>query len=949
MALGNAIVLNFSGGETSPRSRGRFDQPWYQMSARKMLNFIADLQGPARFRPGFMYLRQTRKGQVARSFAFSVNDLLNYQVELTPGYMRFYDMATQDLVVAASTTITGIANGVITVASATGIANGNELILNGIVGMVELNNRQVVVANLNGTSFSVNDPVTGQPIDTSGFGAYSSGGTVAVIYELACVYNAEDFPTLQIAATDGVAYFACPGQAPQKLQLIGTQLFSIGPYTRTNDPFAPAGVTLTVKKVYKPGATVQAGYVVPAGRTVISFSAGVPTTGSIYNITGVVGMTNLNGNNYRVVAGTINHTYSGSTGAAGASQNPPPYKPPTPPINVYWLETVARVMIDSSTYGTYTSGGSAVAAAENPVAVAFYEGCLWFGGTNYRPDCLFRSRGPLSTTGVPRYDDFTGGSNADNACFFQLAPTGGSASYISWLRGGPDHMFAGTFGGPYRISGSGLDIPVTPSSINVRQFDTAGCAGSMPAGLQQLFYVQRGGATIRSIKVINPYLATFEAADMCLNAEQVGYSPIQRVVLQRGRPDALWVRRADGQLSGMSVRITVQNADTLTGWHRHTLGGNGTVQDLSVVERNNGYDQIWAVVQRTVNGVQRCCIEVMADDVVFPDKEDFFAASGVVTAPSSDPEQPGTDFAGADEALWKNVLYRMQEQYIHLDSAYLYDGSARGENAGATLTPSAVGVPQVAGQAATTITLTASVPVFQASDVGLEVWVKPNLASGLGAGRVTITAFTSSTQVTVQILVPFSSVAPVVAGDWYFATGTFNGFGHLEGAQVAVVTDGAVFSDGGQTGDKDFPVVTVANGIITLPGGAKAGLMRAGFPYTGMLVTHNLELGGRTGPAQSKPRRIDEIYLRLMNTLGLEYGTDLYHMEKVDHRDPDAVGDRPAPVFSGIRRVHVDDIWSGLDDKTREKNVCIVQRLPLPAVVESIDINYETADEEARE
>ena len=348
MASGNAIVLNFSGGETSPRSRGRFDQPWFQMSAKKMLNFIADLQGPARFRPGFVYKRLTRGGQVARIFQFSVDDLLSYLVEVTPGFMRFYDMAAQDLVTSASTAITGIANGVVTVADATGIANGNELILDSIAGMVELNHRQVVVANLSGNTFTINDPVTGSPISTSGFTAYASGGAAAVVYELTTVYGAADLPTIQVAGADGVAYFACPSQAPQKLQLVGTNLFSVGPYTRVHDPFSPAGATLTVKKIYKPGATVRAGFVVPKGRTVIAFSAGKPTKGSIYTITGVVGMTNLNGNNYRVVAGSI----------AGPAPVIPPYSPPNyyayptygaaPHISVYWLETAVQAMIDSS-------------------------------------------------------------------------------------------------------------------------------------------------------------------------------------------------------------------------------------------------------------------------------------------------------------------------------------------------------------------------------------------------------------------------------------------------------------------------------------------------------------------------------------------------------------------------------------------------------------------------
>jgi hypothetical protein len=94
---GNAVVINFSGGETSPRSRGRFDQPWYQTSFKKGLNFISELQGPARFRPGFVFCKQTRQGQVARLLDFQLSDILAYILELTPGYLRIYDPTTQDL------------------------------------------------------------------------------------------------------------------------------------------------------------------------------------------------------------------------------------------------------------------------------------------------------------------------------------------------------------------------------------------------------------------------------------------------------------------------------------------------------------------------------------------------------------------------------------------------------------------------------------------------------------------------------------------------------------------------------------------------------------------------------------------------------------------------------------------------------------------------------------
>lgn len=1096
---GNAVVVNFSGGETSPRSRARFDQPWYQTSAKKMVNFIAEVQGPARFRPGLVFGYQTRLGQIARGFDFEINDVLAYLLELTPGYLRVRNPLTEQLLTTTQATITGITKAspaVVTVSSATGLSNGKEVILSGVTGMPQVNNKQFLISGLSGSTFSLADPVTGALLDTTLYPTAATAGTAAVIYELTTPYSALDLQSLEVAATDGRMYLVCPRQVPQKLTVDAYGNFSISAYSRTNDPFAlpVVAVTITdVRPVYvgdtrsaaaamltpaattgtginfvasadvftsadvgkylrdisgTHGAAASAGYakitafvdtknvtcdisnafgntvaiasgawqVVTVETQITLASNSVVNASLTYVVASVGGATQINGNTYYLVTLDIPGTsstqkfYLRSTGnvpidssawgvytsggtatpsssqasvtltgvtlgtktivtfSSGAAINPNvgytfSAVSGTTQLNgqTYWLKTEADGIhitlvdgteVDSTAWGAWSSGGVATASAENPLTVAFYEGRLVFGGTNQRPDCLFLSRSP-DNNGNSRYDDFTGGTPADFACFFQLAPTGGSASFISWTRGGPDYLFVGTFGGPYRVSGSGLDIPITPSSINVRQFDTAGCEETAPAGLQQMFFVQRAGATLRSIKVINPYLATFESADTCLNAEQIGYSPIQRVVLQRGRPDILWVFCEDGTLAGMSVHLTVQAADTLTGWHRHKIGGAGKVVDLVTVPRQTGFDQLWAVVQRTINGATRCYFEVMADDVTFPDPEDFFSASGPIVKGSDDPKRVNSRVNGskaADIALWQNVVWRAQENYVHMDSEISYDGSARGVTAGATLTPSAAGAPQVPGHAAVPITLTASQAVFVAGDVGSEIWVKPDPTTGLGAGRALITAYVSTTQVQATVSRAFSSTAAVAAGNWFFAVSTFYGFGHLEGAQVAVVADGAVVTDGGQTAEEDFPTITVTQGTIILPAGdigqqQRAAVLRAGLPYTGIIETHNLEMGGRSGPAQSKPRNINEINIRFMNSLGCEYGTDLYALDKINHRLSDANADRPAPVFSGLRRVKLEDSWSGLEDATREKNVFVCQRMPLPAVVQFLDLSYNTADD----
>lgn len=1090
----NAVLVNFSGGETSPRSRGRFDAPWYQTSAKKLLNYIAELTGSARYRPGFQFCRQTRGGAVPRMLPFQVNNNLAYMLEFTSGYMRVYLASTADLLTTTVATITGVtkaAQGVVTVSSAVGLANGQEIIVNGIVGMAELNNRQVLISDLAGSTFKMKDPITAAYIDTTGLTTYISGGTASVVYEITTPYGVNDLSNLQIASTRSLAYITTPTQPAQKLTVDANNAFTIGSYTRTNDPFTSTasltvqGITsgalyddfasglglwtptlmqtvsilgsnravssdtpravsgYTSSSMLAPQATGGAGqwefdlinsatnsetvadtagatfpantpafarfypiyqnannfyelrvygtdcnsfrlYFNNAGvgalvatftgagftnstsrikltrtagglwtlwqngiilgtvventlgvsvssyffvsapwanlatgfatryigidnvffpnataKTLVSFPPGIVPSASVqYTFSGVVGAVTINGGTYLLVA------VDGS--------------------NVAYLKTVGGADVNSGAWGAYVSGGIAASAPENPIGVAFYEGRLVFAGTNQRPDCLFLSRSP-DNNGNSRYDDFTGGTNADFACFFQLAPTGGSTDYISWARGGPDYLFVGTFGGPYRVSGSGLDIPITPSSINVRQFDDAGAAGTMAAGLAQMFFVQRSGVSVRAVKVINPYLATFESADLCQNAEQIAYSALQRVVLQRGRPDSIWTYRADGVFCNMSVHITTAATETVTGWARHTLGGTtAKVLDIAVTQRATGLDQLWVASSRTINGVTRCFVEVMADDVYFPDVEDFFS---------------GEANKAADQAKFENVLYRLSEKYVHMDAAATYDGSARGVTAVAALTPGVgYGTQDLAG-----VVFTTNADVFRAQDVGSEIWKKPNATTGVGSGRALITGYTNARTVTVTIKAPFDSGAAVAAGDWHIAVTQINGLYHLEGQSVAVVNDGSVYTDAGLTSDPEYPTVTVANGTINLT--VAAAVVHVGLPYIGFLESHNLEIGGRTGPAESKPRTIAELYIRFMNTLGCEYGTDLYNLTPVEDRKSSATYDRVAPVFSGVKRCPYEDTSSGADDNDQQKTVIVMQRKPLPSVVEFVDIRYDTMDE----
>ena len=888
-----AALVNFATGETSPRSRGRADLPWYAASCRKMLNFIPEVQGPARYRPGFKFVAQTRGGAVARLIPFQVNNSLSYMLEFTSGFMRVYRNGAP--VTVSRTTLTNVtqaATAVATFTATTNLAVGDDIIITDVVGMVELNGRTVRLGVQVGSTFELLDPVTGLGVDSSGFGAYTSGGTVVEVYEIASPYLAADLDGVQFAQSLDTMYLVHPNYAPRKLTLSTADTsFTLATYVRTADPFATVAGNLTLT-----GITLGTS-------TVITFT-GTPVEGVSYTVSGVVGTTQLNGNVYKVEYRSPFGLYS-------------------PPPGYYVLVTTAGAEVDSSAYGAWVSGGTLTPPAENPLTVAFYEGRLCFGGTNQRPDVLFFSMAPDPADGDTRYDNFTGGTDPDDACFFALAPVNGLVAYLAWLRGSVRYLLAGTFGGPHRVSGSGLEEPITTNSINVRQIDAAGCAPVMAAGGARTFFIERGGRALRTFRW-NGEVDDLETYDMLLNAEHMGYSPLTRAAFLSGRPDTLLAIREDGLLVGM----TVQGSENVAGWYRIKVGGLGPkVLDAQGLPRTTRGDQLWVVTERNLGGVTRRFVEVAADDVEFPDLSDFFSGGSTIFADSGE-ASPGLQRAGEadDLATYKAAVYRRQEEYIHLDAAGTYNGSDRGVAAGATLTPGALTGDDVA--------FTASAAVFAASDVGNELWKKPDRNTGIGAGRAVITAYVSPTEVTCDIEVDFDSLEVVDPGEWYIAADEIV-VPHLDGAVVAVVTDGGVYSDGrGDEDEGDYPLVEVTNGKITLS--APAAVVHVGLYYEGFLETQNLS------QAQTKPRNIIEMFIRFLWTLGARYGVGLYDLAKIDHRDAgnDAL-DRPAPVFSGIKRLHNPGGWAA----EKELRVVVSQQLPLPCVVQFIDTRFDVGEE----
>ena len=779
-----------------------------------MENFIPEIQGSARYRTGTRYIHNTRLNQHAVLIPFQFNDEQAYSVELTDEMMRFY--RNESIIVEDADTITGATQAdpvVITTSAAHGWSNGDEIAINSIVGMTELNAKFYLVANITATTAELTD-IDGDDVDGTGFTAYSSGGTAEKIFEIASPYHEDDLYDLKFAQNADVMYITDPhGSDVRKLTRTDHNAWTLSTYTRTNDMHPSRAIT---------GAT-------QANPCVITAVAHGFSDGDVVAVHEIVGMVELNHNRYLVNNKTA---------------------------NTFEIQDLTGVDIDSTGFTAYSSGG---VAGDPPHSVAFFEGRLIFGGSFNKPQTFWASRSPDSS-GNPRYDDFTSGTDADHALTFTIAPSvTGEVDHIEWLAGTSEFLALGTFAGISKVSGGGINEPITPTSISVKPVTNSGAADMMPFSKgTMILYAQRGSLTVRSFE-FDVLADDFISIDRNLVADHIFQSDsfIKQISFSKGRPDILWAARSDGILAGNSFK----SKEDVSGWHRQIIGGThtnfvvgvGTTKPkvLSVISitRPNNIDQTYMVVERKIgtgSGLTRRYVEFFTDEPEIPERDDFF--TGAVNE-------------STDQTTFENAMFEAQKNYIHLDSSLTFDGTVFGVNAGATLTAGAT-----TGDG---ITFTASAAVFNSGDVGRQLWKKT--IGGIGEGMAVITSFTSSTVVTCEIIEDFDTVDVMAAGNWYLTRGDVtNGLEHLEGAEVTVVIDGVVESS----------TRTVTDGGIDLS--RESSIIHVGFAYTGLIKSMNVEGGGVTGVAQSKQRNLEKSEIRFLKSLQAKTGAHRYRMEEVN-------------------------------------------------------------------
>lgn len=523
--------------------------------------------------------------------------------------------------------------------------------------------------------------------------------------------------------------------------------------------------------------------------------------------------------------------------------------------------------------------GIVLTANNRPGAVTFYEQRLFYAGTNNDPQKLFGSKSG-------DFDDFTIGTGADDGLAYTIGSS--DVNLIRFLTGTSRQMIVGTNGGTFTVRGGQGDEPITPTSISIKPTDGIGCENQKPIlKNNRILFTQFGQRILRSFEYAiesDGYLSV----DRNLISEDITLGGIKQLAYQEGRPEVVWCAKDNGELIG----VTFKPEERVTGWHRHNGRTVDNFTSVATQPRAGQFDQLWVVVSRVVNGTTEHYVEFLEDHPDFPVFGDFFT---------------GKDNKVADEAKFRNRLLEVQKDYIHIDSALTYDGTIFGTNASATLTPAAT-----TGSA---IVFTASNAVFDATMVGRELWRKS--VTGDEIGRAKIVTFNSSTSVDADIKLDFDSTTAIPAGEWYLTTNSLSGLNHLNTEDVKVITDGAVHPD-----------ETVASNAITLD--YQASKVHVGLGYTGVLRTMNIEVGGVNGPSQTKFKNIYRVGFKFLETIGVSFGTNIYRPEQILFRSTNSFLNSPPELFTGEKILAHSDSWKSA------KNVTIIQNFALPATIQMI-------------
>ena len=232
-----------------------------------------------------------------------------------------------------------------------------------------------------------------------------------------------------------------------------------------------------------------------------------------------------------------------------------------------------------------------------PSAVVFYEQRLWYGGTTHKPQTIWGSK-----TG--NYEDFDLGANASDGLSYAIASD--RVNNIKWMAA-QRVLIVGTSGGEFRVTG-GNESAITPTNVDVRRQTSYGSKIGHPAYVgSDVFFIQRSGTQVRNV-AYKWESDSFQSDDLTFLAEHITTGGLTTLSYSHVPDSVLMGLRADGVL----LMLTYEPTQEVIGWHRHIT--DGEYKSLAVISED-GPDQFWFVVERTIGGATKQYVELYTPDI----------------------------------------------------------------------------------------------------------------------------------------------------------------------------------------------------------------------------------------------------------------------------------------------------------------------------------------------
>lgn len=224
---------SFIGGEISPRLYGRVEFAKYLSGAETIENFIVRPEGGLMRRHGTRFAGETKThAKQSRLIPFIFSTVQAYILEFGDGYIRIWkDYAP---ITSSTKTVTGISrdNPAVVDATAHGFANGDRVVIAGVGGMGQVNNREFTVANQHADWFELSG------VNSIGYDAYTMGGMVSKIYEIVSPYVEADLNAIVLSQSADTLYIVHPFHAPHTLTRTGHTSWTLAAMSLERGPFA---------------------------------------------------------------------------------------------------------------------------------------------------------------------------------------------------------------------------------------------------------------------------------------------------------------------------------------------------------------------------------------------------------------------------------------------------------------------------------------------------------------------------------------------------------------------------------------------------------------------------------------------------------------------------------------------------------------------------------------